>query len=139
MASAVSLGADVPFCMVGGRARVRGVGEVVEPLPFRDMELTLLTPPLHCSTPAVYRAWDDLGGPSGEWGNDLEPAAIAVEPELERWRDELAEMTGQRPRLAGSGSTWWVEGGSPVRVDWSPEPCQPCAERLRTYLPRARR
>jgi len=28
---AARLGADVPFCLRGGRARVRGVGEVVEP------------------------------------------------------------------------------------------------------------
>src|SRR5206468_12044009 len=31
---ALQLGADVPFCLRGGRARVRGVGEVLEPLPF---------------------------------------------------------------------------------------------------------
>ena len=31
---AARLGADVPFCLVGGRARVRGVGEQVDPLPF---------------------------------------------------------------------------------------------------------
>ncbi len=30
---AAELGADVPFCLVGGRARVTGIGEVVEPLP----------------------------------------------------------------------------------------------------------
>ena len=29
---AVALGADVPFCVLGGRAIVRGVGEVLEPL-----------------------------------------------------------------------------------------------------------
>ena len=110
---AVGLGADVAFCVVGGRARVRGIGEVVEPLPFRDQELTLLTPPMHCSTPVVYRAWDDLGGPRGSAGNDLEPAALAAYPVLVRWRDELAEQTGRRPRLAGSGSTWFVEGAHP--------------------------
>ncbi len=110
---AVGLGADVAFCVVGGRARVRGIGEVVEPLPFRDQELTLLTPPMHCSTPVVYRAWDDLGGPRGSAGNDLEPAALAAYPALVRWRDELAEQTGRRPRLAGSGSTWFVEGAHP--------------------------
>ena len=109
-ATAVQLGADVAFCVVGGRARVRGIGEVLEPLPFVERTLTLLTPPLHCSTPVVYRAWDDLGGPTGEGGNDLEPAALHAFPELARWRDELAAATGERPRLAGSGSTWFVEG-----------------------------
>jgi 4-diphosphocytidyl-2-C-methyl-D-erythritol kinase len=110
---AASLGADVPFCLVGGRALVRGVGEQVEPLPFEAMTFTLLTPPVQCSTAEVYEAWDSLGGPRGEHGNDLEPAALVVEPELGRWRDRLADTTGQQPRLAGSGSTWFVGGAHP--------------------------
>lgn len=112
-AVAVALGADVPFCVVGGRARVRGIGEVVEPLTFIEQEVTLLTPPVMCSTPLVYRMWDDLGGPTGDNGNDLEPAALAVAPELAEWRDELAAVSGCRPCLAGSGSTWWVPGAFP--------------------------
>lgn len=113
LALAASIGADVPFCVVGGRARVTGIGEVVEPLPFAARTFTLLTPPLVCSTPAVYRAWDGLGGPRGDHGNDLEPAALAVEPRLAEWRDRLGGATGQTPRLAGSGSTWFVEGAHP--------------------------
>jgi len=113
LVAAAALGADVPFCMVGGRARVTGIGEVIEPLPFVEQVLTLWTPPLACSTPAVYRAWDELGGPHGDHGNDLEPAALMVEPALAKWRDELAAISGQRPRLAGSGSTWFVEGSHP--------------------------
>jgi 4-diphosphocytidyl-2-C-methyl-D-erythritol kinase len=111
--AAASIGADVPFCLVGGRARVRGIGEVIEPLPYESRELTLLLPPFGCSTPAVYAAWDELGGPSGEHGNDLEPAALAVAPDLARYRDELGDATGRRPRLAGSGSTWFVPGAFP--------------------------
>jgi 4-diphosphocytidyl-2-C-methyl-D-erythritol kinase len=113
---AASLGADVPFCVVGGRARVRGVGEEVQPLAFEEVAgraYTLLTPPLHVSTAEVYRAWDRLGGPAGERANDLEPAALAVEPRLAKWRDRLGEATGQTPRLAGSGSTWFVAGAFP--------------------------
>jgi 4-diphosphocytidyl-2-C-methyl-D-erythritol kinase len=110
---AAKLGADVPFCLVGGRARVTGVGEVLEPLPFEDRTYTLLIPPFGCSTVDVSRAWDRLGGPTGDHGNDLEPAALAVEPQLAAWRDRLAAATGRRPRLAGSGSTWFVEGEFP--------------------------
>jgi 4-diphosphocytidyl-2-C-methyl-D-erythritol kinase len=110
---AVSLGADVAFCLFGGRARVRGIGELVDPMPFEERVFTLLTPPVMCSTPAVYRAWDELGGPRGDHGNDLEPAALHIAPELGRWRDELAEVCSSRPRLAGSGSTWFVEGAFP--------------------------
>jgi 4-diphosphocytidyl-2-C-methyl-D-erythritol kinase len=110
---AAELGADVPFCLVGGRARVTGIGEIVDPLPFVPLELTLVLPPFGCSTPAVYRAWDELGGPSADGPNDLEPAALVVEPRLAEWRDRLGDATGLVPCLAGSGSTWFVEGAFP--------------------------
>jgi 4-diphosphocytidyl-2-C-methyl-D-erythritol kinase len=110
---AASVGSDVPFCLVGGRARVTGVGEVVDPLPHEDRAFTLLVPPLNVLTAAVYAAWDDLGGPTAEGSNDLEPAALAAAPELARWRDRLGDATGVEPRLAGSGSTWFVEGEFP--------------------------
>jgi len=117
VAVAASLGADVPFCLVGGRARVTGAGEVLEPLPFENRVFTLLIPPLAVSTPAVYKAWDRLGGPTAEGPNDLEPAAVDVEPRLVEWRDRLGDATGKTPVLAGSGSTWFatwfVEGPFP--------------------------
>lgn len=113
LAVAAGLGADVPFCLVGGRARVGGIGEVVEPLPFEDRAFTLLVPPLAVPTAEVYAAWDRLGGPAADGPNDLEPAALAVEPRLAGWRDRLAAATGRSPVLAGSGSAWFVEGEFP--------------------------
>jgi 4-diphosphocytidyl-2-C-methyl-D-erythritol kinase len=110
---AASLGADVPFCLHGGRARVRGIGEILDPLPFEPHTVTLAMPPLGCSTPEVYAAWDALGGPRAEGPNDLEPAALRVEPRLAEWRDKLGDATGVTPTLAGSGSTWFVEGEYP--------------------------
>jgi 4-diphosphocytidyl-2-C-methyl-D-erythritol kinase len=120
LAAAAALGADVAFCLVGGRARVTGIGDGVEPLPFEALTVTLLTPPLHCSTPAVYRAWDDLGGPTAAGPNDLEPAALVVAPELARWRDALGDATGRTPVLAGSGSSWFVDGEHTGSVDGVP-------------------
>ncbi len=113
LGDAAQLGADVPFCIVGGRARVTGIGEVIESLPPLGRSFTVVTPPVHCSTPAVYAMWDELGGPVGANGNDLEPAALAVAPELAAVRDALGEATGLVPRLAGSGSSWFVEGAHP--------------------------
>jgi len=113
---AARLGADVPFCLVGGRARVTGVGEQVEPLPFEDVAgraHTLLTPPFRVLTPLVYRTWDRLGGPTADGPNDLEPAALVLEPRLAEWRDRLGDATGQEPVLAGSGGTWFVPGAYP--------------------------
>ena len=77
---AVRLGADVPFCVVGGRARVEGVGEKVTPLPFEAREYLLLLPPFGVETARVYRAWDE--DPRQEGPNALAAAALAVEPRL---------------------------------------------------------
>jgi 4-diphosphocytidyl-2-C-methyl-D-erythritol kinase len=110
-AVAARLGADVPFCVAGGRARVRGVGEVVAPLEFEPRDYLLALPPFGVDTAAVYRAWDDEPRHGGT--NELTAAALATEPRLGAWRDALGELTGSEPRLAGSGSTWFVEGGPP--------------------------
>ncbi|HUZ09388.1 MAG TPA: 4-(cytidine 5'-diphospho)-2-C-methyl-D-erythritol kinase [Acidimicrobiales bacterium] len=121
-AAAASLGADVPFCVRGGRALVGGIGEQVEPLPFEPRSFVLLVPPLGVDTGAVYRAWDrlssQLGRPWHEPPNDLTRAAIAVEPRLADWRRIFAGATGRDPVLAGSGSTWFVEGdAADLRMD----------------------
>ena len=108
--AASRLGADVSFCILGGRARVTGIGECIEPLPFVARTFTLCTPPFGVSTPAAYKAWDALGGPAGDGLNDLEAGALVVEPRLARYRDELGDLASQQPTLAGSGSTWFVEG-----------------------------
>ena len=111
--AAATLGADVAFCLRGGRAWVTGIGQEVCLLPFEPRTFTLLTSPFGCSTPAVYGKWDALGGPRGDGGNDLEPAALAQYPELTIYRDALEEASGLTPQLAGSGSTWFVEGAFP--------------------------
>jgi 4-diphosphocytidyl-2-C-methyl-D-erythritol kinase len=110
LAGAATIGADVPFCVVGGRARVGGIGELIEPLPVVERSFTLIIPPLAVSTPAVYAAWDALGGPTANGANDLEPAAIEAEPQLAWWRDSIGGATGETPVLAGSGATWFLDG-----------------------------
>ena len=104
-----SLGADVPFCLVGGRARVRGIGEIVEPLPVRGPHLHLADATLRLldagRVPALGRARRaprprhrrELRGPV----NDLEPAALLVEPRLAEWRDRLAARHRPGPPLGG--------------------------------------
>jgi 4-diphosphocytidyl-2-C-methyl-D-erythritol kinase len=112
--TAAGLGADVPFCLAGGRALVTGIGEVVMPLPFEERAFVLVLPPFGVDTAAVYRAFDRMGGRPASagpsTGNDLEAAALVVEPRLAGWRHALERATGRPARLAGSGSTWFVEG-----------------------------
>ncbi len=130
-ALAVGLGADIPFCVVGGRALVRGIGEDVSPLPYQHRTFTLFLLPFGMDTRAVYAAWDRLPGPGRPTGsssgsrepgvNDLEIPALSVEPRLGAWRDQLAGRIGRRPWLAGSGSTWFVEG-TPAELGLEGEP-----------------
>ncbi|HWF15658.1 MAG TPA: 4-(cytidine 5'-diphospho)-2-C-methyl-D-erythritol kinase [Acidimicrobiales bacterium] len=108
-ALSAGLGADVPFCVAGGRARVGGVGERITGLGYERRDYLLLLPPFGVDTAAVYRAWDD--DPTHEGPNELAGAALVTEPRLAAWRDALGNLAGREPRLAGSGSTWFVEGG----------------------------
>jgi 4-diphosphocytidyl-2-C-methyl-D-erythritol kinase len=107
--AASRLGADVPFCLVGGRAQVSGIGERLEPRPFVEEFFVVVTPPFGVSSAATYRAFDDLGAGSDEVAgtNDLELAACSVEPRLARWRSMLGEVARRPPLLAGSGSSWF--------------------------------
>lgn len=117
---ALDLGADVPFCLSGGAAWMRGLGERIDPVVVSPLAVLLATPRFGIATPAVYRAWDALGGPRSErcvdppgsiaglidrLANDLEPAAESVEPRLRGFRRRLEEVTGRGAILAGSGSS----------------------------------
>jgi 4-diphosphocytidyl-2-C-methyl-D-erythritol kinase len=133
LALAARLGSDVPFCVTGGRARVRGAGEVVDPLAHVECDYLLLLPPFGISTVDVYRAWDEA--PSAEGPNALCGAALAVEPRLAPWRDALGDLTGEEPVLAGSGSTWFVEDRSGSR---SEAPSELVVDGARGRLVRAR-
>ncbi len=117
--SAAALGADVPFCIRGGRASVGGIGEEVNDLSYEELSFVIITPMLHVSTVAVYRAYDEIRRQKGslesfvpaesESVNDLEEAALSVEPRLIFWRDFLRGIASENPRLAGSGSSWFFE------------------------------
>ncbi|HEY5271829.1 MAG TPA: 4-(cytidine 5'-diphospho)-2-C-methyl-D-erythritol kinase [Acidimicrobiales bacterium] len=106
---ASSLGADVPFCLEGGRALVSGIGESLEPLRDEPLSFVIVTPAFPVSTKAVYDAYDELGHPSGPGDNDLEAAAIAVEPRLVALRRAISEVAGRAPTLAGSGASYFLE------------------------------
>jgi 4-diphosphocytidyl-2-C-methyl-D-erythritol kinase len=110
VAGASRVGADVAFCLVGGRARVRGIGDLVEALPFEPIDVTLIVPPMSVSSGRVYATWDHLAGPRSDGLNDLEPAAIVAFPKLAVWRDRIREAAGVSPILAGSGATWFLRG-----------------------------
>ena len=119
---AAGLGSDVPFFLVDGPAIMRGRGEALTPIrmPFDGWAVVAL-PPIHCSTAAVYAAFDALPAPSthepadallqnahdGEelhrlGSNDLQEPAFRVAPAL---RETHALLNDLAPfRVTGSGS-----------------------------------
>lgn len=121
---AANLGSDVPFCMRGGAAWMRGRGERLEPVDLPvGIPFLIALAPFRLATPDVYAAWDELGGPRSarafepppalagivpEMVNDLEPAAEAVEPRLVDFRRALEKAARGPAVLAGSGSAYAV-------------------------------
>ncbi len=55
----VEIGADVPFCIMGGTALSEGIGEKLTPItPFKDILLLLANPDIEVSTEYVYKNLD---------------------------------------------------------------------------------
>lgn len=139
---AAPLGADVAFGVRGGVARGTGRGDQLQPLPaLPPRAITLILPPFFCPTGAVYRAWDaarwrPAAGKvasslphleRGQWpplelllGNDLEPAAEQVQPQLAEIRQALQPIGPTL--LCGSGSTMSCWGGSLEQVEQAVAP-----------------
>ena len=59
MALGATLGADVPYCIMGGTALAEGIGEILTPLPDVPKSVILMVkPPISVSTGAIYEAID---------------------------------------------------------------------------------
>ena len=58
--AALRLGGDVPFCQIGGRALVEGVGERISELAFERRDVTLMLLSFGVNTAQCYRAFDEL-------------------------------------------------------------------------------
>ena len=114
-----AIGSDVPFALLGGTARMEGYGEQLTAVQsFTDFSLVVAVPPVTLSTPAVYREWDRLDGPTGptlkgrsvppplrgfDLVNDLYRAAISLVPELVDHREHLESLWGRDVAMSGSG------------------------------------
>lgn len=59
MELALPLGADIPFCIMGGTALAEGIGEKLTPLPPPPhAEIVVVKPPIMVSTAKVYQSLD---------------------------------------------------------------------------------
>ena len=98
-ALAAGVGSDVPFCLTGGAAWLRGRGELVEPVQLAGpLVLALALPPLQLATPDVYAAWDELGGPIAQRRVQAPPAVAPLAQELSNDLELAAERGRATPR-----------------------------------------
>ncbi len=122
---AAGCGSDVPFCLVGGTARVGGRGERVKPLRIGTVQhYVICKPPFGISTPQLFRLSDrypperrpdadalvrclktgDVHAAGGLLCNVLEPVAARVHPELLEIKADLRACGACGARMTGSGS-----------------------------------
>ena len=123
---AASLGTDVPSQLVPGVSIGTGAGEVVERLEALGSHAFVIVPQGYAlSTAQVYREADRLGLPrdatnlaarhrellsalhAGNYllGNDLEPAALSLRPDIGRALDALRDGGANHAMVSGSGPT----------------------------------
>ncbi len=119
------LGADVPVCMYGRAARMRGIGDEIHEVPdMPALHAVLVNPNLPVLTAEVFkrlRVRDNAPMPDTlpvgasmrelvawlhEMRNDLQEAAIEAEPIIEHVFNTLAVTPGcMLTRMSGSGGT----------------------------------
>ena len=122
----LSLGADVPFCLTGGLAVVRGIGEdITAAAGAPEIPLVLLVPGGGLSTGAVFSLWDDGGFPEAALdaealahaiavrdltavdrlcANALTAPAVSLLPEIGRAIGDLRRLGASAAFMTGSGS-----------------------------------
>lgn len=121
----LELGADVPVCVYGRPARLRGIGERLDPLRgLPDLPLVLVNPGVPVATAAVFRtlelptdafrrpvlpAHPSLGRFAvclASSRNELEPAARSLAPAVDRVLERLRAIEDcLLARMSGSGAT----------------------------------
>ena len=117
----LSLGADVPACLVGSSLRMQGIGELITPIKdVKPCHMLLANPGKPLATIDVFRALgaDNLADKTAlsseimqaedivKAGNSLEPAAIGLMPEIGDLMGMLrASEHVQAVRMSGSGAT----------------------------------
>ncbi len=123
LAMGVQIGADVPFCLVGGTVLCEGIGEILTPLPpLPDCFVVLAQPPEGVSTAEAYARLDsaslndrpdhagmlaaltagDLAAVGKQLANVFEPA-LAL-PAVAAIRRDMAAFSPLGSRMTGSGS-----------------------------------
>lgn len=122
----VSLGADVPYCVLRGTALSEGIGEILTPLPpIPDCYILIAKPPVSVSTKFVYEHLDakkniehpdidgmveaikkgNLKGITSRFGNVLESVTIPEYPVIDDIKHIMLSNGAMNSLMSGSGPT----------------------------------
>jgi len=133
------VGADVPFCLVGGCCLAEGIGELLTPLPCLPIayEIEVLKPSAGVNTARAYAALDRIGlkrpqtpkaiecARRGDWQGlfplceNVFEQAISL-PGLTAYRRARLEHGALLARMTGSGSavySIWRKGARPAGLE----------------------
>jgi len=122
----VTLGADVPYCIMRGTVLAEGIGEILTPLPaFPKCYVLIAKPPISVSTKLVYEKLDsheiedhpdidgilegleaqDIKKIASCMGNILEKVTIEEYPVIEDIKNVMKEEGALNAMMSGSGPT----------------------------------
>ncbi len=113
------LGSDIPFFIEGGFACAKGRGEILRTLdsPYQDHTFVVIIPSIECSTPEVFKAWDefadsmsihDVSCEQMDSQNDLQASACRRYPKLKAYEKLIQSAPTNLKGMSGSGSSWYV-------------------------------
>ena len=126
MERSVSIGADVPYCLLRGTALAEGIGEKLRPLPpCPNCYVLIGKPSISVSTKFVYEKldagnieehpdidrileglqWHNLNKISENMGNVLESVTIPAYPIIEEIKNHMKEHGAVNAMMSGSGPT----------------------------------
>lgn len=126
MEAGVEIGADVPYCVIGGTALAEGIGEKLTPLELApECYVLVAKPAVNVSTKYVYEHLDmgkiekhpdidgmveaigigSLQGILDRMGNVLETVTIPEYPVIGRLKQRMKELGAVNSLMSGSGPT----------------------------------
>lgn len=126
MKRGVKLGADVPYCIIGGTVLSEGIGEILTPLPpLQKCYILIAKPSVSVSTRFVYENLKadelkihpdidgmaeaikagELKGVTCRLGNALETVTVPAYPVIKDIKDFMREYGAENVLMSGSGPT----------------------------------
>lgn len=126
MRISVTIGADVPYCILGGTALAEGIGEKLTPLtPAPSCFVLVAKPDISVSTKYVYEHLDAAGidahpdidgmvtaiecgslqGILDRMGNVLESVTVSAHPVIHTLKERMLELGAAGSLMSGSGPT----------------------------------